>query len=146
MVTTEASVLVDRPADAVWRFMTDWSNAPKWDPAVIEMRQTSSGPVGVGTTLQSDRRKTPKVMNSRVSAYEPGLKLGLEITSGPIKGSIGTFRIETVEGRTRLTDTTVFKFSGFAKLLAPFLGRAMTREGETFVDNIKRLVESEARV
>ncbi len=62
-----------------------------------------------------------------------------------LSGRIGTFRIETVEGRTRLTDTTDFKFSGFAKLLAPFLGRAMTREGETFVGNIKRLVESEAR-
>ena len=43
----EASVIVDRPREQIWTFMTDLSNTPKWDPGVPQVRQTSAGPVGI---------------------------------------------------------------------------------------------------
>jgi len=55
-VKTEASVTVDRSAEEVWQFITDFAKYPKWDPVIIELRQTSAAPLGVGTTLEVERR------------------------------------------------------------------------------------------
>jgi hypothetical protein len=81
-----ASVIVDRPMEQAWEFITDLANTPKWDPGVIEVRQTSSGPVGLGNTIQSVHPKQ-RVLNARASEYEPNKKFTLEFISGPIKGT-----------------------------------------------------------
>jgi uncharacterized protein YndB with AHSA1/START domain len=51
MARTEASAIIDRPIADVWKFMTDISNTPKWDPGVLEVRLTSASPPRLGTTL-----------------------------------------------------------------------------------------------
>jgi uncharacterized protein YndB with AHSA1/START domain len=107
LVKIEASVIIDRPVEVVWKFMTDWSNAPKWDPGVLELRQTSAGPIGVGATLQARRKDS--VTDVLVTEYEPNRKFTTEYPSGPIKGSKVVFSTETIEGKTRLT--SIFDFS-----------------------------------
>jgi hypothetical protein len=63
----EASVTIDRPLDRVWRFMTDFSNYPKIRPTFVEMKQTSSGSVGVGTTFDAMHQKA--VYHLRIREY-----------------------------------------------------------------------------
>ena len=140
----EASVIVDRPAEQVWKFMTDLSNTPKWDPGVLEAKQTSAGPVGIGTTIQSVHPKQ-RVLNSRVIEYEPNKKFTLEFTSGPVKGTKVTYSLESIEGRARLTRTFDLKFSGVFRLVGPFVARRAKREGGAEVGNVKRILESEGR-
>jgi uncharacterized protein YndB with AHSA1/START domain len=146
---TEASVLVDRPTEVVWSFLTSERFAKSTNPDVIAWKQTSAGSYGVGTTFQEIRSKTPKVMDFRVTEYEPNRKLSLEITSGPIKGTVVTERIEEAGGKTKFTETMVPNFSGFYKLLGPFFdrltGSKVKRETETRVGNLKRTLESEPR-
>jgi uncharacterized membrane protein len=49
----EASVMVDRPAEAVYEFMIDLLNPPKHDQGIIDVREIPAGPLGAGTTLES---------------------------------------------------------------------------------------------
>ncbi|HYB03039.1 MAG TPA: SRPBCC family protein [Nitrososphaerales archaeon] len=101
----EASIVVNRPAEDVWKFMIDLVNTPKWDPGVLEVKQTSAGPIGVGTTLQSRHPKN-RVLNARALEYEPNRKFTLEFTSGPIKGTRVSYVLENIEGKnTKLTRT-----------------------------------------
>jgi hypothetical protein len=137
--------MIDRPAGVVWNFIIDLSNS-KWDPYCLEARQTSAGPIGVGATFQLIRSKTPKVHDLRVIQYDPGaLKMTIESTSGPAKGTKQQFSMETIEGKTRLTRTFDLKYSGFYKLLGPFSTGMLKREATADLENIKRMVESKAQ-
>ena len=140
-----ASVLINRPAEAVWKFITDWSNNPKWDKDSVETKQTPTGPLGVGTTLQFRRCTFPKISDARVLEYEPNRKFTFEGTSGPMKGLIVTMSLEAVEGKTRLTETDDYKLGGFYRLLVPFMVGTPKRNAEARVGNVKRILESEAK-
>jgi uncharacterized protein YndB with AHSA1/START domain len=145
MVKIEASVMIDRPIEEVWKFKTDLSNGPKYNPDIVEVRQVSSEPFGIGTTVRMIRAKTPKVLDLRVIKYEPNSEVALEVISGPLKGSTLGSSFETVEGKTRLTDMYDWKFSGLYKLAALFIGGTANRETATLLGNIKRILESEAK-
>ena len=140
-----ASVLINRPPEAIWKFVTDWSNNPKWDTDSVETKQTSPGPVGVGTTFQFRRSTSPKIQDGRVLEYKPNQKFAFEFTSGPGKGSRITMSLEAVEGKTRFTETDDYKIGGFYKLLVPFMGGQAKRNAEARVGNVKRILESEAK-
>jgi uncharacterized protein YndB with AHSA1/START domain len=143
MVKFEASAMVDRPVEDVWKFITDYANYPKWDPVIIELRKTSDGPLGVGATLEV--RHSNMTIPERVIEYEPNRKFAFVVTSGPGKGTTGTFSVENIEGKTRLTETDDFKFNGFFKLVGPFLTRSVKRQAVARVGKAKQVLESEAK-
>jgi uncharacterized protein YndB with AHSA1/START domain len=143
MAKYEASVMIDRPVEEVWKFVTDLSKLPKWNTEVLEAKQTSAGPLGVGTTLQT--RSSNMVADIKVIEYEPGRKWTNKFTSGPVKGSIETASAENVEGKTRFTRTADLKFSGVYKLLGPLLTPSLKRAYVASVSNLKRILESEAK-
>ncbi|MBF8283384.1 MAG: hypothetical protein HW378_2299 [Anaerolineales bacterium] len=43
MVKLEQSIMINRPVEEVWKFMSNWENGPKWDCGVVEARQISEG-------------------------------------------------------------------------------------------------------
>jgi uncharacterized membrane protein len=43
MVKLEQSIMINRPVEEVWKFMSHWENGPKWDCGVVEARQISEG-------------------------------------------------------------------------------------------------------
>lgn len=145
MAKIEASIVVDRPVEEVWRFVIDFPNAPKVDPGLIECKVTSEGPLGVGTTLQS--RRTTRGANLivwHVTEYEPGRKLTAEVTSpNMMKGSRNTTTLENAEGKTKLSVAWDLKLNGFYSLLRPFIAPSMRKLCETQVGNLKRVLETE---
>jgi ribosome-associated toxin RatA of RatAB toxin-antitoxin module len=145
MAKFEASVMVDHPAEVVWKSLTDLSSFKKWDPYCLEARQTSTGPFGLGTTFQLRRSNTPKNPNFRVIEYETNRKVSLEFLSGPVRGTTQQFSVEAIEGKAKLTRSFDLKYSGFYKLLGPFLTGSVKRQTEADLDNTKRMLESEAK-
>jgi uncharacterized protein YndB with AHSA1/START domain len=142
-----ASVVIDRPAEAVWKFTTDWSNNPKWDKNCVETKQTSAGPIGVGSTGQYRRSSFPKINDWQVVEYEPNRKFSFKFASGPMKGTVVAMTLETVEGKTRLTETDDYKIGGIYRLALPFMGgqSRAKREAEGRIGGIKRVLESESK-
>jgi uncharacterized protein YndB with AHSA1/START domain len=147
MVKIEASTTVDRPVDEVWKFVTDLSNSPKWhiegdSEWFAEMKQTSTGPLGVGTTFLYRRSKYPKITDGRVVVYEPNRKVSFEFTSGAMKGATVIMSFEVIEGKTRVIETDDYKLSGFWKLVGLFMGGGMKRNAEARVVKLKHTLES----
>jgi len=147
MTKIEASVLVDRPVEEVWRFVNDFPNAPKWDPDLIECKVTSEGPIGVGTTLQSRRTtRGANLVMFHVTEYEPGRRMTAEATSPKMmKGSTNTVILEKAEGKTKVNVAWDMKLNGFYSLLGPLLARSTKKLCETQVGNLKRIMESEPK-
>jgi len=144
MVNVEVSVMIDRPVEEVWKFITDLSKVPTWDTRVLEMKQTSTGPLGVGSTGEFREKMRNMTISIRITEYDPNRRCSFEHTSGPMKGSIMTESIENIEGKTRFTFSHDLKLSGFYKLLGVMKGR-MRREVVASLNNAKRILESEAK-
>ena len=143
MAKFETSVMIDRPVEEVWKFVNDLSKLPKWNTEVLEAKQTSAGPLGVGTTLQI--RSSNMVGYAQVVEYGPNRRVAFEYPSGPLKGTMERSSVENTEGKTRFTRTADLKFSGVYKLVGPLLTPRLKREYVASVGNLKRIVESEAK-
>jgi uncharacterized protein YndB with AHSA1/START domain len=78
--TAERSATIDRSPHEVFAFLADIGNLPRWQSGVVRAEQTSSGPVGVGTTAVVERRLMGQDVRAdlRVTRFEPGHAIVLE--------------------------------------------------------------------
>ena len=135
--------MVDRPAESVWNFVTDLSNLPRWDSGVLEAKQTSTGPFGVDSTFLTTHRWLK--YSFRCSEDEPDHRFSFEFSQGPMKGTKLSMDLETIEEKTSLTLSIDPKIGGVLKLLGPYLNRSLRGHNRASADNVKRILESEAK-
>ena len=55
MAKLEFSTVINRPVDEVFAVLSNPENTPKWESGSHEVKLTSDGPIGVGTTYRSVR-------------------------------------------------------------------------------------------
>jgi uncharacterized membrane protein len=65
----ENTIPIDRPIDEVFAFLSDFANIPKWNYYVLEVRQLSDSPIGVGTTYHQVRKTDQQ--DFRIIEFEP---------------------------------------------------------------------------
>ncbi len=148
MARIEASVVINRPVEEVFEFVTNPKNDLLWQSGVLESEQTSEGPMGVGTTLRSVSQSWGRRMEwpCEIIEYEPNRKIKYKITSGPMTGE-PSCTFEPVEGGTRLTLVGEGETGGFFKrlfgLADPIVVRMMQRGTETDLANLKDILEAQ---
>ena len=120
----EDSIVIHRPADEVLQFVADSSNDPKWHTTVVEVRRTSAGPIGLGSTFEGTYDSHKQTLEAPadpknfqgvrgiIAEYVPerSVRIHVEFTRPP--RGIGarvlgrtfelTFRVEAVPEGTRL--------------------------------------------
>ena len=69
MLEFENAIPIDRPIDEVFAFLSDFENIPKWTYYVLEVRQLSESPIGIGTTYHQ-LRKTDQ-QDFHIIEFEP---------------------------------------------------------------------------
>jgi uncharacterized protein YndB with AHSA1/START domain len=145
MVKVEVSVVINRPVEEVFAFVTRIENWNQWDAQLAEVKKTSEGPVGVGTTCQEVRHFMGRRMEStnEITEYEPNRKLSFKSTSGPFPVE-GGYTFESVEGGTKFTVKGQAETGGFFKLTDPIVRRAVKGQLETINANLKELLEAQA--
>jgi uncharacterized protein YndB with AHSA1/START domain len=52
----ENTIRIDRPVGEVFAFLSDFESIPKWSYYVLEVRQLSEDPIGIGTTYHQVRK------------------------------------------------------------------------------------------
>jgi uncharacterized protein YndB with AHSA1/START domain len=91
MTRFQQSVVINRPLEQVFAFVSDLENDPQWTPGAV-MRRTSQGQLGVGTTFQQRDRFMGRRMDLslEVTDYEPPHRIGLRTISGQLSfGALG---------------------------------------------------------
>jgi uncharacterized protein YndB with AHSA1/START domain len=143
----ESTVLIHRPAAEVFAFATDWDKYPMWESDVLEMRQLSPGPTGVGTTF----RHVARFMGQRleiegvVTAYEPGRRICFKTTKASFPFSAcQTFHEE--DGATRATYTFEAELGGLLRLLQPLTLRMSRRTLEANYVRLKDILEAKSKL
>src|SRR5439155_23911975 len=74
MVRLDVSRVIDRPVQEVWDFFVDLTNSPRWTRSGSELRQTSEGPLGGGSTVESVRPLFGREIKSQrmvATAFDP---------------------------------------------------------------------------
>jgi carbon monoxide dehydrogenase subunit G len=143
-VKIAASTDIERPLETVWTFMVDPANNPKWDPGTLEVRQTSAGPMGVGTTLIATvdllgRRD----LDVRIIGFDPLRSVSFEFVSGPVVGTRVRYDMDSTGGsRTRLTRSFEPRLKGAWRLLIPLVSWSARRHRADEVASVKRILEA----
>ena len=145
MITIEHSVVINRPIEDVFAFLSNIENESQWQTGLVESAQTSQGPLGVGTTGREVRQFLGRRMEStyEITQYEQNRKLGFKTTSGPIPME-GGYTLESAEGGTKLDFLMQGEAGGFFKLAEPILARMVRRQIESDFGNLKDLLEARA--
>jgi uncharacterized protein YndB with AHSA1/START domain len=145
MAQFEISTVINRPVEEVFAVLSNYENNPKWFPSAIEVKQTSEGPIGVGTTYRTVLTFLGRRIEGETefTEYEPTRRFAAKSTSGPFPVENRT-TFERVEAGTRVTFTTVAEPGGFFKLAEPLLVSMVKRQFEAAFVNLKDQMEAHA--
>jgi uncharacterized protein YndB with AHSA1/START domain len=144
MLTIETSVVINRPIEEVFAFVSDVENTPSWAGPVIEAQQTSAGPIGVGTTSTRVIQFLGRRMEStyEVTEYEPQARIYSRSTTGPVPIE-ERFTFQAVADGTQVTLVGELDAAGFFKLAEPVLARMVKRQVENDAGTLKDLLEAQ---
>ena len=145
MKPVELSVVINRPLEACFAYLTDLANDLEWRREWIDAEKTTDGPHGVGARY----RLTGALLGRRIAteheaiAYEPNRLAAWKAVSGPLPLTFSR-AFEGVEGGTRVTMRYEGEFRGLLRLAGPLVAGIGRRMLEGDYPKLKQLMESAA--
>jgi uncharacterized protein YndB with AHSA1/START domain len=132
------------PAD-IFAILCDVSQNAKWASASVSGRQTSPGPVGLGTTAREVGRFMGRRMevDSEIVEFVPDRRLAYVTSSGPFPFR-GSFTVEPAGAGSMVTATFEAAPTGAFRFLGPLFAIMATRQFRRDLGNLKRLMEAGA--
>ena len=145
--TIRNSIVINRPVDEVFAFVTDPATTPQWQANLVRSEILTPGPMRAGTQVLEVRRlgKSESQAVWEVTAYEPPARRGYVYPKGfgPIRQS-GVTTFEPVEGGTLLRFTAHIEARFPLNLLLPLLAQLMRRQNDKSFAILKQLLETPA--
>lgn len=152
----QRELYINVPPAAVFAFIAEPERLPAWTPGVLSVRRTSPGPIGVGTTTETEVEAfgMRQRLLGRCVAFDAPRRIAVEnVTAGAIKvGSVSVGTISTTStsvlspegGGTRLVASLDYSLgSGFmAGIAEGIAGPKMQADFDTSLQNLKRLLEA----
>lgn len=131
MIKVEKSIIIHRPIEEVFAYVGDQTNAPQWQPGLLEVRRTTDGPLGVGTQHTFVRKFMGRKMeaSSEYVTYEPNKRITFRTTSGPVALK-ASYLVEPTADGTRLTSQIEMQAAGLFGLAEPLIAASLGREME----------------
>ncbi len=145
MIDVARSITINRPVAEVFAYVSDLSNEPAWHTDVLEARQTSEGPIGIGTTFLIRVKPSMGVSEGleEVIGFELNRKQVLRGEMGSMRPTI-TDLFEPADGRTKFTRRIQIEASGLMKLMLPLVRPMIGKSNTGFLANLKQVLEQEA--
>jgi uncharacterized protein YndB with AHSA1/START domain len=142
----ERQITINAPAEKVFSYLADFPRHTEWAANPLRIEQTSSGPVGVGTTFASVGHQLGRDWKDKLTVTEVVLNEKIVFESDGKAGRFRHYFLLQEEGEgTRLTKGTETLHMPFPfNLLAP-IGNIMTpRQFDSDLRRIKAKLEGEA--
>lgn len=136
-VSTEATI--SRPRDEVARYATDWRNDREWIGALTDVRLVQEEPLQVARVASFLGKRIEYV--NEVVEHEPGRRLVMRSVKAPFPMTV-TYEFEdSGGGGTLMRIRTEGDASGFYRLAAPLLSRAVKRGVAGDLERLKARLE-----
>jgi carbon monoxide dehydrogenase subunit G len=137
----ERSVTVDRPVDAVFAYLSDFTTTTDWDPGTVRTERVS-GDGGVGTRYRNTSsflgRQTR--LDYLVTERVPGQRFALRGENATVVAN-DTMTFVGQNGSTTVTYRADFEFKGIARFVAPLLAPALKKLGDDAEKGMREALE-----
>jgi uncharacterized membrane protein len=135
MLEFENTIRIDRPIEEVFAFLSDFENIPKWNYYVLEVRQLSEGPTGIGTTYHQVRKTDEQ--DFQIIEFEPGHIVAVKTLPRSSPSFERRFTLYEEGNTTRVRDEWKLD-TGRPAILEKLAGR---RVKSAVADNLAKLKE-----
>ena len=137
------TLVIKRPVEEIFAFLTVPENMPKWADSVKESVQTSEGEPNVGTTCHVVSKAMGMTVNQDfvVTEHEANRLYSVKTTSGPFPMKMA-YTLEPVEDGTRVHVESEADLKGVISVAGPILNRLGQKKLEEDHKNLKKLLES----
>ena len=144
MVKNEMSIIIKRPVEEVFSFVSDLQNGPQWQTGLFEVRLITKDPIGIGSQFAAVRKFLGRKLEANVEivTFEPNHKLVFKGPSGSVPFE-ESFIFEAVADGTKVTDQIELHTSGFMGLAEPLIAGSLKREVVNNLGDLKVLLENQ---
>jgi hypothetical protein len=139
MITYEVSETINAEPRAIFRYLSNVDLYSKWmalDSAEVVTPEIQ----GQGRRWRAVTGEGPFLMED--SEFEEARVVGYRTIEGPFDWT-GGFRLQPLEGATRITSYGQIELSGLRRLMAPMIARAIRKSETAELTTLKQLVEGE---
>lgn len=136
-------MIVDRPPDEVFAFVSNFENNPKWQSGMRAAWFTTPPPLAIGSRYEQVAEFLGKriVSTFEVVAFEPGRMVKATTVEGSFPITF-TRRVEPARGGSRVSAEVEGDASGFFRIAAPLLRLMVQRSVRKDYGRLQRLLES----
>lgn len=121
VIQVETSALIQRPLQAVFAFVADTQNSPRWQIAI-----------------------TCHALETAIITLETDRKVGIKSTSGPFEFDT-LYHFETAKDSTQITWTCRLHVSEPYRFVEALIGQVVAMETEVSFTILKKLLEEESK-
>jgi uncharacterized protein YndB with AHSA1/START domain len=141
MIGIESTVVINRPVQDVFEFVSDQTNEPNWHTDVVEVRAAPDSPKGLGsTTVWVIKFMGRKEYTVEVTGFEQNRRVELTTRAGLMKPTL-TYRLEPADGGTRFTRRVDLQPGGAFRIMEPMMRGMVQKGNDRFVRNLKDVLE-----
>jgi hypothetical protein len=142
VIHIEERIIIHRPIEAVFAFMSATNTLPLWQTDVLEARHAPAGPVQVGTKLTLVRALMGRTLEGTadIVEYAPPTRYAYRTTSGPEVTGVNT--CEAVAEGTKVTTMFDMQTAGLLSLADPVVARTIQRAVASGLANLKEVLET----
>jgi hypothetical protein len=137
---------IDRPIEAVFAYLAEGTNDPKFSPRVLEIHKEPDGPSALGTIFVSKVKDAGMKTERRfeLTGFEaPTTIRWAERSKNLVTVTEGGYDLEDLGGgRTRMTVFNSFAGHGFGKVIVGFARSAAAKDADAFAQRIKAAIEA----
>ncbi|MEP6630291.1 MAG: SRPBCC family protein [Lapillicoccus sp.] len=143
LVDVVSEVVIDRPVDVVSAYAGDPGNAPAWYANIASVDWETPPPLALGSRLAFVAHFLGRRLAYTYEVVElSDRRLVMRTAQGPFPMET-TYAWEQVgDGRTRMSLRNRGEPSGFSRVAAPMMTRAMSRANAKDLARLKALLES----
>ncbi|MDX6682351.1 MAG: hypothetical protein QOG94_2390 [Solirubrobacteraceae bacterium] len=143
-VDVMSEIEIARPRNEVAAFASDPDNATRWYENIVDVQWQTPGPLAIGSRLAFVARLLGRPLDYtyEVCEHVPGERFVMRTEEGP-------FAVETTyewhdagDGATRMTLRNRGEPTGFSKVSAKLMARAMARANRKDLERLKAILES----
>lgn len=139
------SVVIERPIDELWAVFLDLFNAPSLPGSSFSVRQTSPGPMGLGSTIRARRMFLgfESVLIQRITEWDPPHAMTATMEGRPFRSAVDRWTLEPIAGGTKLTETLDMELVPALRLIWPLIGGFQRRQRQRQARDLKAKLEAE---
>src|SRR5260370_24713141 len=137
----ESTITIQRPIEEVFTYITNTQEVPKWSP-VKELKQTSEGALGIGTTVTQVVEFLGRTFESttEVTGYDPPKAFAFKATSGPVLFE-QHFTLSSTGGGTTVNAVLEGEPGGLFKLAGPLLPSTAQKQFDEQLGKLEKRLE-----